>query len=502
VGDEPRAEIVPMNDSTKMRWGALGAVLAAIALRIYFVWRFPFFEAGDTPIYQELAQNWLRHGVYGLDVLGRIQPVDIRVPGYPAFLAGIYAVFGESARTVMLAQAGIDVLTCVLAAGLAAVIAPKASKSRVALVALWLAAVCPFTANYTAVVLTETLATFLTALALLVLLEAMREERLFAGEAQEVGGAGARGTGGSNSMRWLLGGIVAGFGTLVRPETPLLLAGVGVVLAICWRRPADWSKLIRVTALMAAGLALPLLPWAARNWRVLHEAQFLAPRYAEMPGEYVPKGFSSWEKTWLWRFGDVFTVSWNVDGDEINPQDLPASAFDSAAERGEVLRLLAQYNETKTMVPELDRQFAEIARERTERHPLRTYVKVPFLRALTLWFAPRIEMLPLSGHLWPVGKWWEDSESQYCYSLGLFFTGVAYGAMAFFGAWRSWKNPLAMALVAFIVIRTVFLTTVEGPEPRYVLECFPAVFALAAQLWARSAAASAKSESSVRESQA
>jgi len=149
------------------------------------------------------------------------------------------------------------------------------------------------------------------------------------------------------------------------------------------------------------------------------------------------------------------------------------------------LQLLAQYNDTKKMTPDLDRQFAEIARARTERHPLRTYVKVPFLRALTLWFAPRIEMLPLSGHLWPIGKWWEDSESEYCYSLGLFLIGIAYGAMAFFGAWRNWKNPLAMALVAFIVIRTAFLTTVEGPEPRYVLECFPAVFALGAQLWAR-----------------
>lgn len=476
-----------MNDSTKMRLGALGAVLAAIALRIYFVWQFPFFEAGDTPIYRELAENWLRHGIYGLDVLGRLQAVDIRMPGYPAFLAGIYSVFGESARAVMLAQAGIDVLTCVLAAGIAAVIAPKASRSRVALAALWMAAVCPFTANYTAVVLTETLATFLTVLALLVLLEAMREERLFAGEAQEARGVGANA---GNSMRWLLGGIVAGFGTLVRPETPLLLAGVGVVLVVLWRRPANWAKLARATALMAVGLALPLLPWVARNWQVLHEVQFLAPRNAEMPGEYVHAGFSSWEKTWLWRFGDVFTVSWNVDGEEIHPQDLPASAFDSQAERENVLRLLAQYNESTKMTPELDRQFGEIARERTERHPLRTYVTVPLLRALTLWFAPRIEMLPLSGHLWPIAKWWQDSESEYCYSLGLFLIGIAYGVMAFIGAWRSWRNPMAMALVAFIVIRTAFLTTVEGPEPRYVLECFPAVFALAAQLWTKRAAAS------------
>jgi len=35
-------------------------------------------------------------------------------------------------------------------------------------------------------------------------------------------------------------------------------------------------------------------------------------------------------------------------------------------------------------------------------------------------------------------------------------------------------------------VRTVFLTTMETPEPRYVLECFPALIALAgAGLWAR-----------------
>src|SRR5579875_3846840 len=165
-----------MKASTKMRLGVTGAVLTALGWRLYFIRQFPFLDAGDTPIYQQLARNWLKHGIYGLKLGGRILPVDMRAPGYPAFLAAIYAVFGESWRAVMLAQAGMDVLTCVLAAGIAAVLAPQASRSRVALAALWLGAVCPFTANYTAVVLTETLATFLTALALLVLVEAVRDE--------------------------------------------------------------------------------------------------------------------------------------------------------------------------------------------------------------------------------------------------------------------------------------------------------------------------------------
>ena len=54
--------------------------------------------------------------------------------------------------------------------------------------------------------------------------------------------------------------------------------------------------------------------------------------------------------------------------------------------------------------------------------------------------------------------------------------------------WRLWRQPgakVAVALlVGFIVVRTAFLSTLEAPEPRYVLVCFPALFALAAQVFA------------------
>ena len=474
-----------MTASTKMRAHVTGAVLAAFAIRLFFIWRFPFSDAGDTPLYQALAHNMLAHGTYAIDVFGKLTPVDIRTPGYPAFLAAIYAVFGESTRVVMIAQAAVDVLTCVIVAAMAAVIAPRESRRRVAFAALWLAAICPFTANYTAVLLTEPLAIFLTALTLLVLMEAMRGENL--GDRYEAA-AGNPSSELKPGMRWLLGGIVTGFGALVRPEGPLLLAGPAIVLLGYWWRPENWPKLARAGALMGLGLILPLAPWAARNWQTLHRVQFLAPPYSELPDEYTPHGFFSWEKTWLWRFRDVFQVSWNLNGDRIEMDDIPASAFDSPAEQERVAKLLAQYNETKDMSADIDRQFAELARERTARYPLRTYLEVPLLRGLAMWFTPRVEMLPLSGKFWPIGYWWEDSPSQYCYSFTLFMMGIAYGVMALLGAWRCRKDPVVLMLVAFIIIRTAFLTTIETPEPRYVLECFPAVFALGAQLWMKRSA--------------
>jgi len=90
----------------------------------------------------------------------------MRAPGYPAFLAGIAALFGRSLRAITVVQAFVDVATCVLIAGIASLLAPDASRRRVAMAALWLAALCPFTSDYTAAVLTETLAIFLAALAL------------------------------------------------------------------------------------------------------------------------------------------------------------------------------------------------------------------------------------------------------------------------------------------------------------------------------------------------
>jgi hypothetical protein len=51
--------------------------------------------------------------------------------------------------------------------------------------------------------------------------------------------------------------------------------------------------------------------------------------------------------------------------------------------------------------------------------------------------------------------------------------------------WIARRNPAIALLVAFIVVRTVYFSTFadEAPEPRYVLECFPAVIALGAQVF-------------------
>src|SRR2546430_16911562 len=53
------------------------ALLAGLALRLYFIWHFPF-SSGDTAYYEELARNWLYHGVYGFYSHGQLLPSDAR----------------------------------------------------------------------------------------------------------------------------------------------------------------------------------------------------------------------------------------------------------------------------------------------------------------------------------------------------------------------------------------------------------------------------------------
>src|SRR5215471_5559207 len=64
------------------------ALISGLCLRLFFVLKFPA-NSGDTVLYEQMATNWLKHHVYAMDVGGVVTPVDLRMPGYPAFLAVI-----------------------------------------------------------------------------------------------------------------------------------------------------------------------------------------------------------------------------------------------------------------------------------------------------------------------------------------------------------------------------------------------------------------------------
>jgi 4-amino-4-deoxy-L-arabinose transferase-like glycosyltransferase len=198
---------------------------------IFFVY-FPAIT-DDSRIYADLATNWLQHGIYGQTQTGRrskpILPTDARLPGYPAFLAGIFWLFGAgNFKAVMLAQILVDLATCLIVADLAR----RAVSERAARIAFVLAALCPFLANYAAAVLTETLEIFFTALALdcaIAALGRMHEARFDVGVPSASSGKALDQAG---RKLWAATGAAVAACILLRPDGGILLAAIGLYLAV------------------------------------------------------------------------------------------------------------------------------------------------------------------------------------------------------------------------------------------------------------------------------
>jgi len=468
------------------------ALAAGLCLRLFFVLKYPA-NSGDTILYEQIATNWLKHHVYAMDVGGAVTPVDLRMPGYPAFLAIVYALTGRTGADarlwVMLAQIWVDLLGCLVIARLAELLAVTSegtpTNKRVGSVALWLAVLCPFTANYCAVALTEVFAVFWTALACCAVVVALRRiekpEFLVKGSHRPLGR--------SAEYSALGAGLVVGMGTLFRPETPLLLIAAAVLFGGLLFRLRDFKRWVMVSLAMGLGCLMVLSPWAIRNLITLGEPQFLAPKNSNLPGELVPYGFMAWEKTWLYRVKDCYVVPWKLNDESINVDEIPGRAFDTAEEKERVAGILEQYNNDLTLTAEEDQEFGALARERTARHPLRTYLWLPAARAATIWFTPRIELIPVSGHVFPLRQTREDDPADQEITIGVFVWNLFYVGLGLWGAVWLWRSssvarPAVAFLALFILMRTAFLTTLETPEPRYVLACFPALIAMGAQVFA------------------
>jgi hypothetical protein len=247
-----------------------------------------------------------------------------------------------------------------------------------------------------------------------------------------------------------------------------------------------FKRWVLLCMIMGFACGIPLVPWTIRNAITLHEFQPLAPKDTTLPSEVDPKGFMAWERTWMYRVRDNYLVAWKLNDEEIHMEDIPDGAFDTPEERERVAAILEKYNDEITWTNEEDAIFAQLARERTSHHPLRTYLWIPLLRAERIWFTPRIELLPISGHVFPLRYQHEEDPVDQKLTILFFFANVFFVALALWGVWKVWRCPAArpamIVLILYILVRTAFLTTLETPEPRYVLVCFPAILALGAQV--------------------
>jgi 4-amino-4-deoxy-L-arabinose transferase-like glycosyltransferase len=562
----------------------LGLLLLALVFRIAIAHFLPNDDPDDGRVYAQLARNVLEQHVYSLDTEPPYQPTLIRLPGYPLFLAGIYSLFGHTNNSaVRIVQALLDTGTCVLVALLAFYWEPDERRKRAtAIAAFVLAALCPFTTIYVATILTETATSFLAIAMCLAATLAFRA-------------ASWR----RSITWWCVTGLLAGIAVLFRPDSGLFAAAIGITLVIAGTSPF-WSAVasaarhrfgsasetsqpapepkrrrrfalpahskeyllptIVTGAVFSIAFALVLVPWTIRNRRIFHVFQPLAPAHAEMPGEFVARGYLRWLRTWVDDPRYTAPMLWAMDSEPIKMDDIPDNAFDSDEERQRVAALFEQYNhppedeanqeatptstpsptptgtpqqgaknesanqnsaaandntqensaeensdegnqnsedqadendneadqsdeeqnqnQSVEMTPQVDAGFAQLAQERIARHPLRYYLWLPIKRATALWFDTHSQYYPFEGELLPLDDLDHETHQHIWLPLFAALTWV-YTLLGVLGGWILWSTRSFAArrwlLLAGLVIflRLAFFSTIENPEPRYVVEIFP-----------------------------
>lgn len=483
---------------------AILLTMAALGLRLFLIFQLPNDDDDDGHFYSQIARNLLDHRGYSGEEEEPYVPTYVRVPGYPLFLAGVYAVFGRDNNTaVRVIQSLLDTSTCWLVFLLALVWAPvkwdRERRRRAMLIALALAALCPFTAIYNTTILTETWATFLVTGFVLAASLGLKYE-----------------PGIKRTLLWLVAGLLGGVAAMFRPDCALFVGGAGVMLLtrgparifVGLRRSSEQTGLEGVWPVAGAtlvgcvalsiGFVSALTPWAIRNVRVFGIFEPVAPAYAVMPNEFAPMGYVSWLRTWIDDERYVSTIEDGIDLYPILIERIPNYAFDSTDERDLVKALLDRYNNPPKpvadpdnedeeppdpgpavkMTRQIDAEFGQIARERIARHPFRYYILLPLKRAKSLWFDTHSQYYPFQGQLFPLYDLDTDAHQQYWLSLFAALTWF-YTIVALIGARVMWKSESSRQwvwlLALLIVPRLAFLAAQEHPETRYTVEYFPLI---------------------------
>ena len=471
-------EADPLSQSTEPRsalssrafvLSAAVAVVAGALLRIFMLRK--FFEVnGDSQLYGGMAKNLLQYGRYAVaDGNGMLHSTLIRLPGYPLFLAASFRLFGmENYFAAACVQIVLELIGCVLLALLAWRVSPPAFRMRSVHATLWLAALCPFTAIYAAEPLTEAPTLFAIALALWAL-----------ARFQDKGDWGS-------ALAFTFGVTYA---ALLRPDGALV--GAALLLPVLFapmHRTGPVARSTSVTTSRSMGLPsahlrkvfvcllLALTPftlWSIRNWRVFHVFEPLAPRYATDPGEDTWPGWQRWVKTWCLDFVSTYQIYWNMPGAPLDIKQLPSRAIDSPAQYAETAKLFADYEANgEEMSLELDARFGRLADARIAARPLRSHFLLPLERMADMWVRPRVENLPIDFDWWVYKHHYAETRFSWFYAA-LDAIYLLLGLAGLLLRPRLWPS-----LLLYMALRSALLCTIEAPEARYTIECFPMLFVL------------------------
>lgn len=206
------------------------AVLVTVAVRLYLLWQY-YCISSDGIHYIGAAQDFFAgHVAAGL--------ASVYPPAYPLLIAALFPLVGEWELAGQILSLFFGVLLLWPLYRLFC----EVYDARVAGIACVLAGLSPFLARYSVHVRTESPFLFFSTLALLLFYQGMETRRL---------------------GRFLWGGLVAGFGYLIRPEALGFLIIVPAFLGFFWllKKEPDGLWRIKSAAVWCAAFMLFALPF-------------------------------------------------------------------------------------------------------------------------------------------------------------------------------------------------------------------------------------------------
>jgi 4-amino-4-deoxy-L-arabinose transferase-like glycosyltransferase len=201
----------------------------------------------DTPLTLDPA-DFSRNGLslaqgHGIPPSNRAPaggPSAFRPPGYPLFLAGVYATARQEAAV---AARAVQALLGTIAAGLIGLIAARIWGRRVGLIALGVAALAPPLVIMSTALVSEALFVPLVLAAVAAALEARRSSR---------------------PLSWaLVVGVLLGAAELTRTNAAVLL--LTLALAVWKERPRWRPRALLAPAAVALAAVVTVAPWTVRN---------------------------------------------------------------------------------------------------------------------------------------------------------------------------------------------------------------------------------------------
>ncbi len=456
------------------KWIDMAVVLVtAGGLRLLLLFFF-HTDVGDTPTYELLAENILRG--CGLSFSEPTSASCILAsggyfPGYPAFMALNWFLFGHSNFPILLFQLGCYLLSLYW---LLTALGKLADSRKVVLCVGMLLAISPLQIGWFRFVITEPLAIaaatwFLAELVTSVAIGKIRKYHL---------------------------SLALSISVYIRPDT--ILMSVGVVLVAFYLY--DLKNSFKQTLIVGLLTAIPISGWMIRNLTIGH-----AP--LTMTSEVAPKapGYFSWLNTWVvneYERADANFPVWRAEYSKIN---LHHSKYVKDDERKSAQALIQELStmDGKPFPNDIDKKFEELAslKIQTQNHLMPYAVLIErvgwlLLNPFSSWGLPleikdinksslkdaivgfdlNRTMSLLNGYKSIIA----GKTTIFLYRIIIFIGFVLIVCHVFFGRFAtrtvffgSAVNVLVAAAAAVAATRLVFFAYLGGLESRYLVEVVP-----------------------------